>query len=218
MMLAQTIGVIVAAYLIGAIPFGLLIARLYGVKDVRLHGSGNIGATNVWRVAGPKAAVWVYILDIGKGVAAVLGAKLFAPYWLPLEITLILVACAVVAGHVFPVYLKFHGGKGVNTALGALIVLLPIETGLTIVIFAITLTLTHYVSAGSMVAAVSLPLILAIEVVGLSRDIATPYAILAIVVAFLVLITHRQNIRRLIAGTESRFSWSSGKKEAANNG
>jgi glycerol-3-phosphate acyltransferase PlsY len=110
------IAVILLAYLLGGIPFGLFIARAYGIKDIRNHGSGNIGATNVLRAAGPKAAIWVYILDIGKGIVAVLIARIVDQAFLPRDTFLVITALAAVFGHVFPVYLAFKGGKGVNTA------------------------------------------------------------------------------------------------------
>ena len=120
---------VLIAYLLGAIPFGMIVARLYGAGDIRTLGSGNIGATNVWRVAGAKAAVWVYLGDIAKGTAAVLVgryvAQHFQPTMLPIDTFLVLCALTAVLGHVFPVYLGFKGGKGVNTALGTMLVLLP---------------------------------------------------------------------------------------------
>ena len=122
-----TAAIYIAAYLIGAIPFGWIVARLAGVGDIRSHGSGNIGATNVARVAGFKVAIWVYVGDILKGVAAVALAQWYAAtYGAPFNVALFTILAGLIAilGHIFPVYLRFKGGKGVNTALGVLLLLL----------------------------------------------------------------------------------------------
>ncbi len=205
----QVFLIFLAAYLLGAIPFGLIIARLYGVNDIRAVGSGNIGATNVWRIAGPKAAVWVYLLDIGKGVLAVLLARLSTQTILPKDLFLILCALAAILGHIFPVYLGFKGGKGVNTGLGVMLVLLPVETLICLVVFVIVVVVSKYISLGSMVAAVCLPGTVVVEKVLLHRMVDPLYFVLTILGMLIVIYTHRQNIRRLVAGTENRFSLSS---------
>ncbi|HVP07382.1 MAG TPA: glycerol-3-phosphate 1-O-acyltransferase PlsY, partial [Candidatus Acidoferrum sp.] len=153
-----TILPIVVAYLLGAIPFGLIIARLYGVHDVRQSGSGNIGATNVWRVAGPRAAAWVYLLDIGKGAAAVAIARFVHQDTIQRDLFLVFCAMAAVLGHVFPVYLRFRGGKGVNTGLGVMLSLLPLETLISVAVFVIIVALSKFISLGSIIAAVCLPI------------------------------------------------------------
>src|SRR5512138_3394473 len=100
------IAVIIGAYLLGAIPFGLLVAKTFGVKDIRTLGSGNIGATNVMRVLGPKAAIWVYVLDIAKGVIAVMAARLVVQSLMPADVFRVIVGLSAVIGHVFPAYLR----------------------------------------------------------------------------------------------------------------
>jgi len=198
-----------AAYLIGAVPFGLLIARLYGIKDIRQVGSGNIGATNVYRTAGPGAAVWVFLLDIGKGVVAVLLARWLAPNWWPQDVFLLSVVMAAVIGHIFPVYLRFRGGKGVNTALGGLIMVMPVEILVCLVMFLIMTALFRYISLGSITAAVSLPAVLLVERFLLKQGVPDVYLVFGIALAILVILAHIKNIGRLLAGTENRFQLSS---------
>ena len=201
---------IIVAYLVGAIPFGLFVARLAGIKDIREHGSGNIGATNVWRQAGFKAAIWVFIGDIGKGVIAVLLARYFiANYelsYLSPDLFLVICAAAAILGHVFPVYLRFKGGKGVNTALGTMITLLPYESLICVVVFVGMLLLFKYVSLGSILGAIALLVAVLVERYLMNIPIADIYIIVSALIALLIIITHRQNISRLIAGTENRFT------------
>ncbi|UCD64399.1 MAG: glycerol-3-phosphate 1-O-acyltransferase PlsY [Candidatus Zixiibacteriota bacterium] len=217
-----TVTAVIAAYLLGSVPFALVVSRLFGVGDIRKAGSGNLGATNVWRVAGFKAALWVFIGDIGKGVAAVLlGRYCLAAYgsWmLPAELLPVVCGAAAVAGHVFPVYLGFRGGKGVNTALGAMLVLLPVETLISFGVFVLVVLLFRYVSLGSVTAALSFFVVVAVERFVLKTEIAAFYVYLAAAVALLIVVTHRQNIRRLLSGTESRFSLSSRLKREGDNG
>ena len=202
------------AYLIGAIPFGLIVARLFGIKDIRKLGSGNIGATNVWRNAGAKAAVWVFIGDIGKGILAVLIAKSVYKNYMVTEIQLelFIAICGIVAvlGHMFPVYLKFKGGKGVNTTLGVIATLLPLQTLMCFGVFTVILIITRYVSLASIIAVLALIAILLIQKFVLSQSVSFTYLIMALAMAFFVIIAHRQNIARIIAGTENKFRFSAG--------
>ncbi|UCG62621.1 MAG: glycerol-3-phosphate 1-O-acyltransferase PlsY [Candidatus Zixiibacteriota bacterium] len=201
---------IALTYLLGAVPFGLIISRLAGVGDIRKLGSGNIGATNVWRVAGFKIAVWVFVADIGKGALAVLMARYFVPEpGLRPDHLYVICAAAAVLGHVFPVYLGFRGGKGVNTALGAIVALLPVETLIGLGVFAVTVLLFRYVSLGSILGAISFCVVVVIEKFALKSPLETIYVYLSILVAVLIVFTHRQNIKRLSNGTENRFSFSS---------
>lgn len=200
--------VLVAAYLIGGIPFGLLVARAHGVTDIRAHGSGNIGATNVWRTIGPKAALWVYLGDIGKGILAVMIARFVTQALIPVDYFLVLTALAVVAGHVFSVYLSFRGGKGVNTALGVMISLLPWHALVALAVFIITVAASKYISLGSVVASVSLFLSTLAEKLMIEPHRSVIYTILAAVLMILVTYTHRANLARIRSGTESRFTLS----------
>jgi glycerol-3-phosphate acyltransferase PlsY len=209
---------IVIAYLLGSIPFGLIVARLSGVRDIRARGSGNIGATNVWRVAGLKAALWVFLGDIGKGVLAVLCARWLAERAatgvLSGDTLIVVCALAAVLGHLFPLFVGFKGGKGVNTALGAMVVLLPLETVAGCVIFTIVVATSRFVSLGSIAGAVGFFLVVAAEKYLALREISAVYVCLSGAITALILIAHRQNLRRLIAGTENRFSLSARSKEA----
>ena len=207
MVLALT--AILAAYLIGSIPFGLLVARIFGVRDIRQAGSGNIGATNVHRVLGLRAAIWVYLLDIGKGAGVVLAASALNQSAMPRDVFLVLVGLTVIVGHIFPVYLGFHGGKGVAAMFGALVVILPRETLVAGVVFLIIVLLTRYVSVGSVAAALSFPASVTVEQSMLDQDISRVYWLLTVVIGILVPVTHRRNIQRLLAGTENRITFRS---------
>lgn len=196
---------LLVAYLIGAIPFGLLIGRLFGNADIRKSGSGNIGATNVQRVLGFKAAIWVYLLDIGKGALVVVLAGFVLPTVMAHDTFAVAVGVAAIMGHIFPVYLGFKGGKGVATAAGVLLVLLPIETGIAVGLFLIVLFLFKYVSVASMVAALSFPASVTIEQSLLGQDISRTYWLLTVAIGLMVPVTHYKNIQRLWAGNENRL-------------
>ena len=201
---------IIAAYLIGAIPFGYIVPRFYGIDDIRKHGSGNIGATNVTRILGFKAAIWVYVGDIAKGVLAVVIGRWFVsnfelPY-LSVDAYLLICVLAAMLGHIFPLYLKFKGGKGVNTVLGGMIALLPLEALLALVVFGIVVIISKYISLGSMLASIAFFLIVTGERFLMHKDIAMIYIYISGLVALLILITHRQNIVRIFAGEESKIT------------
>src|SRR4051812_3329374 len=169
------ITIVVLCYVIGSVPFGLIAGRLKGI-DIRQHGSGNIGATNVWRVLGRKWGLPVFVLDVGKGLVASVFAKWLAGSWeitVPLPhlhreiITLNLLhpglggivgGISAILGHNFPVWLRFKGGKGVATSLGALFGLMPLASTLTFLTWGLVLKITRYVSVASIIGALSLPL------------------------------------------------------------
>src|SRR5258707_7319239 len=148
---------LLAAYFLGSIPFGLLLAKLFGSADVRKTGSGNIGATNVARVAGPLAGILTLILDTAKGAAAV---------WLAGRVTnesatwMTIAAFAVLLGHCFPVWLRFKGGKGVATALGVFLALCPLAAVSALLLFLLCVAYWRYVSLGSVAAAAAMPLLI----------------------------------------------------------
>lgn len=203
---------ILVSYLVGAIPFGLIISRLFGIKDIRNEGSGNIGATNVWRIVGFKAAVWVFIADIGKGAVAILMASAvynnFDLSFHSLELFLAFCGAAAVIGHIFPVYLKFKGGKGANTTLGVAVTILPIHSLICVTIFVVVLLLTKYVSLGSIIGTASLSLSLVFEKIILGHAVSNVYLIMTSILTVLVIVAHRGNISRIIAGSEKVFSFS----------
>lgn len=210
--------VIVIAYLLGSIPFGYLIVRATEGADIRQTGSGGTGATNVSRRAGKAAGVLTLVLDALKGAAAVAIAKIifglpiFAAagqtgpdlqraYWWVAG-----AAVAVIVGHIFPVWLGFRGGKGVATGLGVFLVLAPIAVGLAAVIFVLIVAVTRYVSLGSILAVATIPLFVLLQD-RFIRPVADlmPLNTAASAGAILIIFAHRENIARLIQGTESRF-------------
>jgi glycerol-3-phosphate acyltransferase PlsY len=186
------------AYFLGSVPFGIFVARLFDRSiDLRSVGSGNIGATNVARAAGKAAGILTLFLDAGKGIFAMTLANIFVGEHT--DLWLALVGGASFLGHVFPVYLAFRGGKGVATALGIVLFLSPVTAFILVVLFALVVFFTRYVSLGSLSAAVALPPMMAL--LATSRH----YVTLSLGMMFLVLFTHRENIRRLLAGQERKF-------------
>jgi glycerol-3-phosphate acyltransferase PlsY len=187
--------VVALAYLIGSIPFGYLIVRLTGRGDVRQTGSGGTGATNVSRRAGKAAGILTLILDAFKGAIAVLIAARFSDGWV-----IAAAAIAVIAGHVFPVWLGFRGGKGVATGVGVFLMLAPLAVLFAGVVFLTLFLFTRYVSLGSIAGAATIPL-------AVSREgLASPIFASAVAIAALIIFAHRANIARLINGTEPKFS------------
>jgi glycerol-3-phosphate acyltransferase PlsY len=202
---------IIAAYLLGSVPFGLLIAKAHG-KDLRSIGSGNIGATNVSRALGRKWAYVCFVLDVLKGLIPMLVTMLIAEpdsvitLWLWLS-----VGCAAILGHIFPIYLKFKGGKGVATSFGVSLGLWPYFT-VCALFFAVTwmvvVLIWRYVSLASITASVTIPLALLLAIIlipGWEFDNLWPVLIVAIAIPVMVIIRHRENIKRLLAGTESKI-------------
>jgi|WetSurMetagenome_2_1015567.scaffolds.fasta_scaffold188397_2 acyl phosphate:glycerol-3-phosphate acyltransferase len=198
---------LVTVFLLGGIPFGLVVCYLSGKGDIRKLGSGNIGATNVWRVAGAVPAIFVFIGDIGKGAAAVLLTGLaYRPTW-PLAQTTAALAAGLIAvlGHIFSPYVGFRGGKGVNTALGAFFSLMPVEVGAAVVVFVFVTALFRFVSLGSLCGVLTLLVLLLVERYFFDRPIPGPYVGAALFLTGLIIYAHRQNIRRLLDGTEHRL-------------
>jgi glycerol-3-phosphate acyltransferase PlsY len=194
----------VAAYLFGAVPFGLLVAKSHGV-DIRAKGSGNIGATNVFRVIGKGWGIFTFVLDALKG---------FIPaFFFPVignvdPVYGVLFGFAAIVGHTFPVYLKFKGGKGVATSAGMLLGVAPLAVGVGFLSWIICMVVSRYVSLSSIVAAVVVA-----ATVWIRGDKALVVNIALSVLAILVIWLHRANIKRLLNGTENRF----GKKKEASS-
>jgi acyl phosphate:glycerol-3-phosphate acyltransferase len=198
-----------AAYLLGSIPFGLLLTKIFGGGDVRKAGSGNIGATNVTRIVGPMGGILTLVLDTAKGAAAV---------WLAGRVTnesatwMMMAAFAVLLGHCLPIWLRFKGGKGVSTALGVFLVLCPLAAVSALVLFVLSVTYWRYVSLGSVAAAAAMPLLIYFlwaprHAPPIIVDMGT------LGIALLVIYKHDGNLQRLVEGTEPRFSFGR-KKEA----
>jgi glycerol-3-phosphate acyltransferase PlsY len=220
-----TLIIVAVSYLLGSIPFGYLLVLTFRGQDVRQTGSGNIGATNVARTGSKELAIATLLLDAAKGYAAVTFGFWMAghitfylqgatnapapfspgnPWHLQLAFQLAALAgfCAII-GHMFPIWLRFKGGKGVATAVGAFAALAPRAIVVALVVFVIVVALTRYISLGSMVAAAAFPLF----VWWLSPVERTSAPILLLISAssLLIIIRHKDNIRRLLAGTENRW-------------
>ena len=187
---------IIFAYLLGSIPSGIVIARLIGAEDPRKSGSGNIGATNVLRTLGKKAAAATLTADVIKGVFPVLIARWLLPAGSP---AIYFVAAAAILGHDFSFLLRFKGGKGVATTLGTILVLSPTVALLLLGTWLSVITVTRYSSAGALSAAALSPL-LAIVIEGNIQ-----FTLFCVAVAVLLFYLHRENIKRLMSGTESRI-------------
>jgi len=202
---------IIAAYLFGSVPFGIIIARLHG-KDLRSIGSGNIGATNLSRALGRKWAYFCFVLDACKGLLPMLGAGLLrSQETIISELFLSLgVGCGAILGHILPLYIGFKGGKGVATSFGVALGLWPYYTICSIVslaLWTVVVLLWKYISLASITAAVAFPITLILIIifkVDWHFYNLWPLVIAAIAIPVMVIIRHRENIKRLLAGTESK--------------
>ncbi len=204
-----------AAYLVGGIPFGFLIGRMRGV-DVRTVGSKNIGATNVFRTVGKGWGLLAFACDFLKGLVPVLLVRRFGPAgefpWLPLAVG---VMCVV--GHMLTPYMKFKGGKGVATAFGMLVALVPQLVGVAFALFALVFALSHYISLGSCTAAAFLAAGVWFRWLGCAGTDDLPQAVLVTAMALFVIWKHRSNIARLASGTENKIYLLRGKKGEKGN-
>jgi glycerol-3-phosphate acyltransferase PlsY len=194
----QVIGfavLLLLAYVAGSIPFGLVVGKVFYGVDVREHGSGNVGTTNVFRVLGKKAGMAVMISDILKGyVPAAIAAAVFDPWFA------IFIAAAPVLGHIYSIFLKGRGGKGIATGAGVVLALVPVAFAIIFATWLILIVTTRYVSVASLVAALLVP------VLTVAFGEPLPYEIAGVLVAILVWWAHRDNIRRLLAGQENRVT------------
>jgi len=186
---------VIAGYLIGSIPFALVLARRWGTADLRTIGSGNLGAANVMRVSGVAPGVLVAVLDLAKGAASVALAQRVRPD----GATAALAGFAAILGHIYPVWLRFKGGKGVATACGVFSVLTPAVVPPVLAIFLATVALTKYISLGSLLATIALPPI------AYAIGSPPPSVFAAIAASVVIVIRHRSNLVRLRTGTERRI-------------
>lgn len=191
----MTFVVIILSYLVGCFPSGLVLGKLFYKKDIRQFGSGNLGATNTFRVLGKKAGFIVMFLDIFKGFIVV-----FFPIWFNVDIPSIFVGICAVVGHVFPIFLKFKGGKAVATSAGAVLGVHPILLIILAIIFFVILYLTKYVSLSSIVAGISC--FIGAIIIG---DI--PFQIVSIAILVILLVRHQSNIIRIFKGQEPKIKW-----------
>ncbi len=196
------------SYLIGSIPTSIIAGRIIKGIDIREHGSGNAGATNVFRVMGWKAGLLVLLLDMAKGFVATFYISKIGLDALPLDFSIvqILAGLTAVFGHIWTIFARFKGGKGVATAGGMLLGLAPLTVALCLLICIIVVALTRYVSLGSIIAATSLSVIMIIRKFGMGHDIAQPLLYFSFFVSLLIIYTHRTNIHRLIHGEENKFT------------
>jgi glycerol-3-phosphate acyltransferase PlsY len=190
----NTVLAVTLGYFVGSIPFAYLLSRHQGI-DLRRAGSGNIGASNVLRTTGVRAAVLAMVLDGVKGTIAVLIAQLLSASLVPTVVA----AFASVVGHVYPVWLRFRGGKGVATAAGAFAVLAPEALGIASLVFVVTVIATRFISVGSIAGALTLVIVAAIS------DVPGVVAIGATASMIVIVYRHRGNLARLVAGTERRI-------------
>ena len=213
-----SIGVIaILSYLIGSFPTAIVVARQMRGIDIRQHGSGNAGGTNVFRVLGWKAGVFVILMDMAKGLLAtiVIARLMYGP--IPFEnrtpfddftVVQIIAGCAAILGHIWTLFAGFKGGKGIATAGGMLIGIAPVEVAVSAGVFAVVFLIWHYVSLGSLSAAIAFPLTMFFRENIFMVNIEGYHTLIffAIGISLLIVYTHRSNIRRLLAGTESRIT------------
>ena len=201
--------IVAVSYLLGSIPSSIWISKLFYKIDIREHGSGNAGGTNVFRVLGWRPAVFVIVIDIAKGFAP----TFYAAHWVFTEVPIeeaylvIIAGFAAVLGHCFTVFARFRGGKGVATAGGMLLALYPSVLPVCLLVFIAVVLMTRFVSLASMSAAAALPLSLLALRFGFNRPTSGPLFVLSFVIVFFIFYTHRANIARLFSGTENKISW-----------
>ncbi|MGI6567313.1 MAG: glycerol-3-phosphate 1-O-acyltransferase PlsY [Firmicutes bacterium] len=197
----RSILVIIISYLVGSIPFGLIIGRLWAKIDVREYGSGNIGTSNVLRTVGPWAAITVFALDVAKGAAAVYLATLAGA-----DYVRILAGVAAIVGHNWPIYLRFRGGKGIATSLGVVITLTPVVALMLLGLWIIIVGITRYISLASLAVAFLFPLFLIVF------DAPWTYVLAGVLISAFAFHRHRDNIKRLLGGTEHKIGQKANKK------
>jgi glycerol-3-phosphate acyltransferase PlsY len=209
MLTVTTIAVL--SYLLGSVPFSVIIGRIWKGIDIRDHGSKNAGFTNVYRVIGPLPAAIVLISDIAKGMVAVLLLTGISSGAVPLDLIdlKILAAVSVILGHVLPVFARFRGGKGIAVGLGALVSIIPLEVILALTLFVVIVALTRYVSLGSLSASALVFLALIFERYYLKQEVPAELIFAIFFLTVFIFFNHRGNIKRLLAGTENKF----GKKD-----
>ena len=198
----QTLGLLVAAYLLGSVPIGFMVGKARGV-DLRRVGSGNTGTTNVYRALGLRIALVVFALDACKGLVAARLLPALVSSGEPAVRLGVRLGIAVIVGSLASVFMRFRGGKGVAVAVGVFIGLVPLETAICLALWAVLVLIFKYVSLGSICGAVALPVLVA--VFGSGRPAANPVFYLSVAAAALVVLTHRSNIKRLLSGTENRI-------------
>jgi len=205
----------VGAYIVGAIPFGYLIAKGLGGVDIFEHGSRSPGATNVLRVVGVGPGLVVFFLDALKGFAPATVARIVVGNWAEVAVSVqwatLVAAVGAIAGHTCSVFLRWRGGKGVATAAGICFAIVPVEAGIALATFIVVAAVTRYVSAGSLSAAIALAAAFVLRERDLFGD-DLPHLLMVVALVVLIFVRHRSNIVRLLSGRENRFSFSSSRQ------
>lgn len=214
--MSNLLGIVLVSYLIGSIPFALIAGKLFKGIDLRNYGSGNLGSTNAFRVLGAPLGILVQILDIGKGLFVVLVVTEYFYSHLPftnytpfedITVAKIIAGVSAIIGHTYSVFAGFKGGKGINAALGVLISLSPVDAGISVGFFVLTVLSSGYVSLGSIVASFTFPLMMFIRENYFKVNISGYDTLIffSIAVSVLLIYNHRANIKRLLYGNENRF-------------
>jgi glycerol-3-phosphate acyltransferase PlsY len=188
--------IVLFGYLLGSVPFGLILTKLFSQVDPRKKGSGNIGATNIFRTAGRTLGILTLFGDLLKGVLPIWIATQWnlSDYWIAAA------GLSPFLGHLFPIFLGFKGGKGVATALGVYLVISPVAVGIELLLFSILIWRWRFVSLGSICCAMTMPILIAFF-----RSSSRAYFILSVIIGFLILFRHQPNITRLLQGTENKW-------------
>ena len=196
--------ILIIAYLLGSIPTSYLMGRILKKIDIRKFGSGNIGATNAFRVLGVKVGILTLIIDVAKGFFAIQLGKYILEN--PDDLFLIFIGLAVILGHICTIFLKFKGGKGVATSAGVFIALIPIPVFITLVVFILTVLISKYVSLGSLLAA--LTLFITELIININNSFAEiEILILIFIITVFIIIRHRENIKRILKGNENKIKF-----------
>ena len=195
---------LLAAYILGSIPTSYIMGKLIKGIDIRDFGSGNVGATNALRILGTKVGVFTLIIDIGKGFLAVTIARFIIEE--PTDLIMILIGLFAILGHIFTIFLKFKGGKGVATSAGVFIALVPIPIALALFVFVFTVWLSKFVSLGSILAALTLFISELVMNIWISFA-ELEFLIFTFTIALFIIIRHKANIQRLLNGSENKISF-----------
>lgn len=208
--------VILASYVVGSLPTAVIVSKMFFGFDIRTKGSGNMGSTNAFRVLGWKWGLAVQVLDIAKGIFAVLfiathfGDPITANNALITDVKIlqIITGIAAVCGHIWSLFVNFKGGKGVNTAAGMMIGLVPVDFGVALLLFVVAVMMSGYISLGSIIAAVAIPasLLIRSNILQVSIPGYGTMIYFALAIMILVIYTHRTNIKRLLKGSENKFN------------
>lgn len=207
MTMLTTVVIIILSYALGSAPFSIIVSRIWRGIDIREYGSRNAGFTNVFRVIGPVPAAIVLMLDVAKGMAAVLLLTKISSGAIPLDSVdlKIVAAVSVILGHVYPIFAGFRGGKGIATGLGALLSIIPLEVVVGLLLFVVIVAVTRYVSLGSLSATTFVFLALLFERYYLGYEVPKELIFVIFCLTAFMFFNHRDNIKRLLTGTENKF-------------